>query len=432
MSAPQQRSFSCPACQVLIYIPADLPPTSAPCPRCGTIVTSPALPAATAAEELGTIPTLRPVTIPEPRPATIPAPVPRTAPSKKPAEVTLTPGASSATPWFVSAALLLMVIAGVWWFYEKFVTQDSSSAPITTQPAPTKKPAATSTEFTWEGQARHVLRSFLQAQTPDEKARWVIGGKATVDRLQAIWGERLCAEEPVDPDDFAAILTGEEKSDPPIYLLLYDRPVQMDIKKYLRPLVSMEVMQGAVPLDPLTKTLTEPENFEMPPLKIEAFFKQTADGLRLDYDLYLQTRHRTLHTFAESAPVGAKAVFRAIIIEDVPLLPDKKNQRRVYRITDPIHISDSYRVTTALDSPTSQLLSQIHWYGMSGVKSQFAAATVRVSKHAVGEIHLDELICWDFDGLAGAPGLPWRGAVSAPNDTETVYPVEPTPSLTDP
>jgi hypothetical protein len=242
------------------------------------------------------------------------------------------------------------------------------------------------------------------------------------------------APEPFDPDDFAAILTGEEQSDTPIYLLLYDRPVQMDIKKYLRPLVSMEVMQGVTPLDPLTKTLTEPENFEMPPLKIEAFFKQTADGLRLDYDLYLQTRHRTLYTFAESAPVGAKAVFRVIIIEDVPLLPDKKNQRRVYRITDPIHISDSYRVTTALDSPASQQLSEIHWYDLSGVKSQFAAATVRVSKHAEGEIHLDELICWDFDGLAGAPGLPWRGAVSAPDDTGTApsKEKEPTPSLTDP
>jgi hypothetical protein len=329
--------------------------------------------------------------------------------------------------------LLLVVIAGSWWFYEKFVTPESSLAPITRQPV-SPKPTATSTEFTWEGQARHVLRSFLRAQTVEEKARWVIGEKATVDRLHALWGERLLAPEPFNPDDFAAILTGEEQSDTPIYLLLYDRPVQMDIKKYLRPLVSMEVMQGVTPLDPLTKTLTEPENFEMPPLKIEAFFKQTADGLRLDYDLYLQTRHRTLHTFAESAPVGAKAVFRVIIIEDVPLLPDKKNQRRVYRITDPIHISDSYRVTTALDSPASQQLSEIHWYDLSGVKSQFAAATVRVSKHAEGEIHLDELICWDFDGLAGAPGLPWRGAVSAPDDIETApsKEKEPTPSLTDP
>jgi len=425
MSAPQQRSFSCPACQVQIFIPADLPPTSAPCPRCGTTITSPAAePQPVAMEAL-------PARIPEPRSAPIPAPVPRTAPAKKPTEVTRAASSSSPTPWFVSVALLLLVIAGCWWFYGKFIQPDGVTAPVTSQPAPQKN-TTTPTDFTWEGEARHVLRSFFLAQSPEEKARWVIGGKATVDRLQAIWGERLFAEDAVDPNDFAAILTGEEKSDPPIYLLLYDRPVQMDITKYLRPLVSMEVMQGAEPLDPLTKTLTEPENFEMPPLKIEAYFKQTADGLRLDYDLYLQTRHRTLYTFAESAPVGTSAVFRVIIIEDVPLFPEKKNQRRVYRITDPIHIDDSYRVTTALDSPTSQQLSEIHWYGMSGVKSQFAAATVRISKQSGGEIHLENLICWDFDGLAGAPGLPWRGSVSAPEDTEKPQSSEPPPSLTDP
>jgi hypothetical protein len=425
MSAPQQRSFACPACQVQIFIPTDLPPTSAPCPRCGTTVTSPALqPAPVALEPL-------PARIPEPRSTPIPAPVPRTASTKKPADDTRPPSTSSATPWIVSAALLLMVIAGSWWFYGKFIKPESSPVPISKQPAPPKT-TAVSTEFTWEGEARHVLRSFFQAQSAEAKARWVIGGKATVERLHALWGERLFAEDPVDPNDFAAILTGEEKSDPPIYLLLYDRPVQMDIKKYLRPLVSMEVMQGTEPLDPLTKTLTEPENFEMPPLKIEAYFKQTTDGLRLDYDLYLQTRHRTLYTFAESAPVAASAVFRVIIIEDVPLFAEKKNQRRVYRITDPIHIDDSYRITTALDSPASKQLSEIHWYGMSGVKSQFAAATVRVSKQAGGEIHLEDLICWDFDGLAGAPGLPWRGAVSAPTEAEEPPSSESKPSLTDP
>jgi hypothetical protein len=69
---------------------------------------------------------------------------------------------------------------------------------------------------------------------------------------------------------------------------------------------------------------------------------------------------------------------------------------------------------------------------MSGVKSQFAAATVRVSKQAGGEIHLEDLICWDFDGLAGAPGLPWRGAVSAPTEAEVPPSSESKPSLTDP
>lgn len=416
MSAPPQRSFACPACKALIYIPADLPPTSAPCPSCGTTVTSPALP-----------PPQQPL---EPLPAKIPAPVARTAPAIKEEAPPQKPSASNA-PWFVSIALFLLLIASGAWFYVTYIRPANVSAPTTQQATP-PEPAAASTAFTWEGQARSVLRSFLSARTPEEKARWVIGGKATVDRLHALWGERLFAEDAVDPDDFATILTGEEQNDVPIYLLLYDRPLQMDIKKYLRPLVSMEVMQGTEPLDPLTKTLTEPDNFEMPPLKIEAFFKQTPEGLRLDYNLYLQTRHRTLKSFAASAAVGTSAVFRVIIVEDVPLQHEKKYQRRVYRVTDPIHIEDSYRVSTELNSPTSQQLSQIHWYGMTDVKSQFAAATVTLRKHSADEIHLENLICWDFDGLAGAPGLPWRGAIAPPEEAEAPDSTEPTPPLTDP
>jgi hypothetical protein len=366
----------------------------------------------------------------EPLAARIPAPVARTAPAIAEKAPQQKPSASNA-PLFLSIALFLLLIAGGAWFYVTYIRPANALAPLTQKPIPPKH-AASLTAFTWEGQARSVLRSFLNARTPEEKARWVIGGKATVDRLHTLWGERLFAEDAIDPDDFAAILTGEEQNDVPIYLLLFDRPVQMDIKKYLRPLVSMEVMQGTEPLDPLTKTLTEPENFEMPPLKIEAYFKQTADGLRLDCDLYLQTRHRTLHTFAEAAPIGTSAVFRVIIIEDVPLLPEKKKQRRVYRITDPIHIEDSYRISTEQNSPTSQQLSPIHWYGITGVKSQFAAATVTLRKQSAEEIHLENLICWDFDGLAGAPGLPWRGAIAPPKESEAPASAHPTPPLTDP
>lgn len=411
MPASAQRSFPCPSCKSLIYIPHDLPPTTANCPHCQVSVTSPA-PFYSS-----------PPSAPEPQP---PAPAEPVALSKPtlpfPEVVVAAPPPSAQTMWWLSGLLLLGIMAGGTYFYLTFVKPAQVSGQVDL-PAPKAKSDYLS-PLSWRAEAMDVLERFLTAKTPQEKARYVIGGQNTVARLQAYWGQQLYQETAVDAHDFAAIFTGNEEGELPVYLLMYDRPVQYDMKTFFRPLVSMEVIQGVERLDPLTKTLTEPQHFEQEALKIGAYFKPGDDGLRLDYDLYLQTRYRTLHAFAESAAVNSLGTFRVVMVEDVPLADEKRKQLRVYRITDPMHLDDSFRVCTSYQSDVAQRLQEIHWYGTIGKKADFAAATVTIRKITQDTLLLESLVCWDFEGLAGEPGntLPRypgiRRALPAPETSE--------------
>lgn len=325
--------------------------------------------------------------------------------------------------------LLVLMLIGSTVFYVKFVKP--SPPPLLSPRQQPENSDPTIVSLTWHNQAREVLDNFFSAKTPEEKARYVIGGMQTVERLRSIWGNQLFEETAISADDFAPIFTGTEEGSEPIYLLMYDRPMQFELKTFFRPLVSMEVMQGVETLDPLTKTLTDPSNFEQEPLKVQVYLKPCEDGLRLDYDLYLQTRYRTLRNFMDRSPVNSEGTFRVVLVEDVPLPVEKKKQLRIYRITDPVHLSDSYRCCASSSSEIARKMSDIHWYGSLGTKAHFAAATVTLRKISQETILLENLVCWDFDGLAGTPGnsLPKNPAKRAPSAEPLIDPSSP---LTDP
>ena len=389
MSTPAQRSFPCPACTAEIFIPYDLPPTSAPCPRCGTTITSPALEVAEA-----------PVTI-LPAKKEIPAAAPRALAALPEPIAPAAVEPISKTPWFISILLLMLVAGGSAVFYQQYLKY-SNARLEPAEPVPTVIPT---NPFNWERQARDVLQSFLNARTLEEKSRYVIGGQETMQRVQPLWGKTLLDEEPVNVSDFAAINPdGNEDDDNPTYLLMYDRPPYYDIKKYFRPLVTMEVSMGLETLDPLFDSQTFPSHFEMPPLRIQVFLKQTDSGLLLDLDIYLQTRYNTFRTFVETAPAGERATFRLLAVQDLPLSRDSRMQRKIYRLTDPIHITDSYRAFTPQGSAAAERMSAIDWLNTSGKHNPLVAVTVVLQKLADGEILLEEQICWDYEGLGGKRG----------------------------
>lgn len=326
-------------------------------------------------------------------------------------------------------ALLVIMIAGSILIYIQTVKQLPPALPPASRQPETSD--STVLALTWHNQAREVLENFFSARNAGEKARCVIGGIKTVERLQSTWGNQLFEESAIPVEDFAPIFTGTEDGIEPIYLLMYDRPVQFELKTFFRPLVSMEVMQGVETLDPLTKTLTDPSNFELEPLKVQVYLKPCEDGLRLDYDLYLQTRYRTLQKFVEEAPVNSAGTFRVVMVEDVPLPTEKKKQLRIYRVTDPVHLSDSYRCCTSSASDIAKKMSEIHWYGSVGAKAHFTAATVTLRKISTETILLENLICWDFEGLAGTPGNSLPKNPATKNQAAESSIVSPNP-LTDP
>ena len=413
MSSPAQRSFSCSACQGIIYIPHDLPPTSAPCPHCGVTITSPAQPVPIVA-----LPAKREIPAPVSRPTVMP---PVETPSAAP-----TP---SKTPWFISAALLLLVGGGGLIFYQNFVANNAAQSGNPTKEQVIDRNAVTANKFTWQTQTRETLRAFLAAKTEAEKARYVIGGEQTLQRLKPIWGKKLLQDEGISEEFFAAINSGDEKQTPPIYLMVYQLPAHHQIKHYSNPLVSMEVTLGAETLDPMTQSLRNPAISETPPLSIHAYFKQTPEGLRIDWDIYLQTRHRSLNHFFESAAVGEKSTFRVIAVQDIPLRHESKMMRQVYRITDPAYLTDSYRVFTPSGAPAAEQLSVIDWRQKTGKIAEFAPITISLQKLANDEMLIEKLVCWEFEGLIGTPGNspPLRKLPPTANITEIApSPVAPT------
>jgi hypothetical protein len=388
MSSPAQRSFSCSACKGIIYIPENLPPTSAPCPHCGTTITSPA-------------PQLPTVELPPKREIPAPVSLPAVLP---PVETPIAAPPPSKTPWFISAALLLLVGGGGLIFYQNFVATNGFQSGNSPNEKVIESNAATANKFTWQKQTRETLRAFLAAKTEAEKARYVIGGVHTLQRLKPIWGKKLLQDEGISEEFFAAINSGDEKQTPPIYLMVYQLPAHHQIKHYSNPLVSMEVTLGAETLDPMTQSLRNPANYETPPLSIHAYFKQTPEGLRIDWDIYLQTRHRSLNHFFETAAVGEKSTFRVIAVQDIPLRHEARMRRQVYRITDPAYLSDSYRVFTPSGAPAAEQLSVIDWRHKTGKKAEFAPITISLQKLANDEMFIEKLVCWEFEGLIGTVG----------------------------
>ena len=96
-----QRDFRCNHCNGKIMIPWDLPPTTGPCPHCGGIITSPALPST-----LPPAPTLpmpvagavEPPVRPAPLPVSMPSPVPVAPPATIPLPVTSSPVENQTSP----------------------------------------------------------------------------------------------------------------------------------------------------------------------------------------------------------------------------------------------------------------------------------------------------------------------------------------------
>lgn len=429
MSTATQRSFQCPSCRGIIYIPHNLPPTSAPCPHCGNLITSPPIehpfhaspepeqhvappqhqqaPYSHPAQQapISSAPVTRPNPAPVARPSAthVPlSPAPNGRLSSASAAADPEPEKSSVLGWILALILLAILCGGGWFAYKTFVPGpqqgkfDNGVSP--------KDPALAAAEYAregWKKETAATLHKFLEAESPEEKASCVIGGMETLRRLELQYGKVIYDEVETPFDAFVPIPLGDEDNSRNIYLMTYDRPAQFAMSKFFRPLVPFEVQQGVTQLDPLTETMTHVSNFAMDPMKIQAFFKRTDKGMLLDWDIYLQTRMRTLQKFYDHAKPGDKGIFRVLIVEDVPLPSERNNDLRVYRIGDPAHTTDTFRVNVPATSPITKDLSKIHWRGAKSPTPNISTATLELTKSQLGVIVMQRFVCWEFEGLGG-------------------------------
>jgi hypothetical protein len=425
-----QREFRCDHCDRNILVPRDLPPTTGPCPICGGIITSPAVdtPVAQRAEfQIPPTPAVAAVTpAPETKPATasrpeIPvAPVPVKSESTPQADLpnqepTLEPDKPNKHPvpkprrrGLIPAMLVLLslfLLGGTGVFLASQELGRNVAAPalkvIAGNPAEAE---ANYIRTGWQKDAFQLLDGYLAASTTKDKLPFVLNGKALATKIEGFYGDHMINDSDAPADAFSVYELTVEDRERGLFRMDYDQPPQSDIKDCFRPLASLEVQYDLDENEPLLGTLARAGNTATEPLRVRAFFKRTPEGLKLDWEIFTQTKYRTLRNFVELPEAGLTGIFRVLLVEDVPEKGRAVAGTRTYRVADPANNDDNARINVQVDSETGRALSVINWRGTQENLPLTRTATVELKwsgSAAASELEINRLVCWEFLGLGG-------------------------------
>jgi hypothetical protein len=409
---PEKREFHCPSCRGRILIPWDLPATTSPCPYCGVSITSPEpepkvpwpkpeIPATPAAPALVEKPPAAPPVAPtvEAKPAPLP---PRSEPRQKEAAK---PGLLK--DWLpVTGFFLLLAIGGA--FAVNLALREKE------KPVAAEAPVESVDELMvrenhyihsgWRKDAERILAGFIAATTVRDKIPYVIGGPEMESRMREFYGDGPIDDSDTPAENFAARDLTEEDRRRGMFLMVFDQPPQIDMREFFQPLASLEVQYGLEEADLLLSSVARTRNFAMDPLRVHAFFKRTPDGIKLDWEVFVQTKHRLFERFVDSPEEGRTGVFRVLVMQDVADAGQSRAGMEAYLMADPAHRGQTARVAVARDSEIGRILSEIHWRGIPGAEPKARSATVELkwSGPAGGRtLEIKRLICWEFLGLGG-------------------------------
>ncbi len=256
----------------------------------------------------------------------------------------------------------------------------------------------------WKKEAYQVLRDYMAATSAKDKLPHILGGDTLGQRLEDFYGGGVINDTDTPADAFSIYELSEEDRKRGLFMMIYDQPPQFDMKEFFRPLATLEVQHGLDEADLLLSTLARVGNFAMEPLRVHAFFKRTPAGLKLDWEVFAQTKYRTLQSFVELPETGQSGVFRVFIVEDVPDKSRLEAGTRTYRIADPANTSDTARVNVKVDSEIGRALSIINWRGTKESHPITRTATIELKwtgDPANPQLEISRFLCWEFMGLGG-------------------------------
>ena len=259
----------------------------------------------------------------------------------------------------------------------------------------------------WKVVATNRLSGFLAAKTIEEKAKHVIGGAERVEDMRNFYGFKVPDEADMPVDAFSADGSNIQNRERGIFLMRYEWPAQFDIREFFRPVAPLEVQYKLEEPGLLLSGLARLENFAMEPARAMVFFKQVGSDLRIDWDTYVQTKHRTLRQFSGLPLSGADERFRVKVAEDIPDLSSAVVAgMRCYRLTDPGIDADYVKVYVSEDSEAGQQLAGLNWIGVEGAAIVSRTATVDLmwSSGDDPRLALKQIVCWEFLGLGGEEG----------------------------
>lgn len=256
----------------------------------------------------------------------------------------------------------------------------------------------------WQKDAREVLAGYMAGTTVDEKLPHVLNGSRMKEEMDDFYGGGVIMDSDTPAAAFSVYELSEEDRRRGLFMMIYDQPPQFEMKEFFRPLAPLEVQYGLDEADLLLSTLARVGNFAMEPLRVHAFFKRTDDGLKLDWEIFAQTKYRTFQNFVELPEAGHAAVFRVFIVEDVPDKSRLEAGTRTYRLADPANTSDTARVNVKVDSEVGRALSIINWRGTKESRPITRTATVELAWSDEQEptvLEIKRFVCWEFLGLGG-------------------------------
>jgi hypothetical protein len=308
----------------------------------------------------------------------------------------------------IPAMLVLLVLGlaggGIFYFVSKGL-ETAVPPPVAKAPSnPTAPNEANYIRIGWQKDAYELLGGYMAATDTQGKLPFILNSETLAPKIEEFYGGGTIVDSDTPAEAFSIYELSEEDRKRGLFMMIYDQPPQFEMKEFFRPLASLEVQYGVDEADLLLSTLARVGNFAMEPLRVHAFFKRTAEGLKLDWEIFAQTKYRTLQNFVELPEVGQTGVFRVFIIEDVPDKGRAVAGTRTYRIADPANTSDTARVNVKVDSETGRALSLINWRGTKESRPITRTATVELKwtgEPDAPELEISRFICWEFLGLGG-------------------------------
>lgn len=303
-----------------------------------------------------------------------------------------------------SMLFLIALIIGGGWYVSKILQMrgDLSEGPPETAP-PAKAQISPQEAKAWQEEAKQVLKEFLSAETPAGKAAFSLRGSELLPEMIAFYGRGPIDDSDTPLSGFAAANLPPEDLKRGIYRMGFDRPPQFEMKDFFGPLATLEVQMKVEEPDLLLSSLAKAGNFTSDPVKVDVFFKRTSDGLKIDWETFVQTKYRSFRSFTEMPDPGKSGVFRVFVMEDVPENGRATLGHKTYKIVDPAYRSDSVRVEVLVDSELGRALSKVNWLGVKDARPVATTATLELewTREASPRLAIKRFICWEFMGIGG-------------------------------
>lgn len=312
---------------------------------------------------------------------------------------------SGLIPAMLVLLVLILLGGGIVIFASKQLGRTQQPPNVGTVPRVTAVDETNYVRVGWQKDALQLLRNYVAATTVQEKIPYILNGPQLASKMEDFYGGGIINDNDTLPESFSVFDLSEEDRKRGLFMMNYDQPPQFDMREFFQPLASLEVQYGVDEAGLLLSTLANLDNFAMEPLRVFAIFKRTPEGLKLDWEVFAQTKYRTLQNFVELPEPGHSGVFRVFIVEDVPDKGKAVAGTRTYRVADPANAkTDTARINVKVDSETGRALSLINWRNTKENRPITKTATIElkwVGEANAPELEISRFICWEFLGLGG-------------------------------